>query len=281
MQIRILKMDDIEFLVRIHQKIWPDERMTTAVFQQNLRHYEHTFVGEINGKIIGYTAVSPIPGLPRIRNLQGFISPERQRQGLGSQLLQALIQNCTNVQLSYCVADEETAVYPFLLSHNFYLEHSERHLALQLPNYPITQPPNHPISTFPRQQAIDHFLHLYSASFGPHPWYQPYAREEVATLLLAPQNLLFLLQDGKPIGFAWAQMISSGVGEIEPIGILPAWQGKGNGRILLNVTIHKLQQQGAERIQIGAWERNASALQLYESVGFEFDHKLIYLAYDL
>jgi mycothiol synthase len=124
-------------------------------------------------------------------------------------------------------------------------------------------------------------MHLYDQSFGSHNWYQPYSAAEVAALLYRPQDLLFLYRENEPIGFAWAKMVEKGVGEIEPVGVLTHWQGRGYGRFLLQSAIHDLASRGADHIHIGTWAENAAALHLYRSLGFQPDHILTYLAYDL
>lgn len=266
---------------------------SAADFQAYLAKCEHSWVGLMAGLVVGYTAVAPVPGLPHVRMLNGFITPAWQRQGLGSQLLHHLIQDLKSevpalslarpLQLSYCTGNTESAVYHFLRRHHFFTEHKEQHLILSITAPPLapTLPPACHLRTLPRAQAITQFIHLYEQSFGPHPWYQPYSSAEVAAALGQTKDLLFLYHQDEPIGFVWAQSIEKGLAEIEPVGILTQWQGEGYGRFLLQSAIYNLAQRGAAQISIGTWLQNRPALHLYHSLGFQPDHTLIYLAYEV
>jgi mycothiol synthase len=286
MEIRSYWVEDAAKLCLIHNQISGDRPITAADFHADLSAYEHAWVGVVEGVVVGYTAVTAVPGLPHVRVLQGFIDPAWQRQGWGSRLLQHLMADLRafpNLRLSHCTDDTESAAYHFLRHHEFFIEHEEQFLVLPLPPYPLAPALPHGcrLRTLPRSQAITQFMHLYDQSFGPHPWYQPYSAAEVAALLYRPQDLLFLYCGDEPIGFAWAKMVEQGVGEIEPVGVLSSWQGRGYGRFLLQSAIHNLASRSADNIHIGTWAENAAALHLYRSLGFQPDYTLTYLAYDL
>ena len=286
MEIRAYRAEHAAALCHIHNQI-SRETLTAVDFHDDILAHEQQWVGVVAGEVVGYTAVSTVPGLPNIRVLRGFIAPVWQRQGLGSQLLKHLIQNLASasppLQLSQCTDDTDSAVYHFLRYHNFYTEHEEQHL-LHRAAPPLHRPTLSPalyLTTLPRSQAISQFLALYDESFGPHPWYQPYTAAEVTASLYAPKDLLFLYHLDEPIGFAWVRLLALGEGEVEPIGIVSKWQGKGYGRFLLQTAIHSLSSRGVTRIHIGTWSSNTPALHLYHSLGFEPDHVLTYLAYDI
>src|SRR5690606_564021 len=97
------------------------------------------------------------------------------------------------------------------------------------------------------------FRRLYDASFGPHPWYQPYSEEEILNLF-SRQGLPWFLGYGKQtIGFIWYWHESDGLGIIEPMGLLPVLQGQGLGRAMLHHALAHLRQQGVSQVKIGAW----------------------------
>ena len=289
MEIRSYRIMDTTRLCQLHNQIFDGEVLTAVDLHHDLLSYEHLWVGEIAGEVMGYTAVSTVPGLPHVRVLRGFIAPQWQRQGFGTQLLQHLIENLRreirdwsvtgSLQLSQCTDDIESAVYHFLCHHHFFIEHQEHHMVLQLTKYPSPHLPNLTLVTLPRSQAISQFITLYDASFGPHPWHQPYTLAEAAASLYAPQDLLFLYHLDEPIGFAWTKMLAAGEGEIEPIGIVPSWQGQGYGRFLLQTALHNLTRRAATRVRIGTWDSNKAAHHLYHSLGFKLDYTLTYLAY--
>jgi ribosomal protein S18 acetylase RimI-like enzyme len=71
------------------------------------------------------------------------------------------------------------------------------------------------------------------------------------------------------------------LGEIEPFGLLPAYQGRGLGAAFLTAVIHRLVSRGAKHIRIGAWQRNERAIHLYQQLGFTHINTQTYLAYDI
>jgi ribosomal protein S18 acetylase RimI-like enzyme len=169
-----------------------------------------------------------------------------------------------------------------LLGHGFELEHEEsilrRATLVNLPAVSITYPAE--IITLPRRTAIKKFCVLYEQVFARLPWYQPYTRTEVASLLQTADDLLFLHLDKKLYGFVWHQL-KGRMGVVEPMGVVDSLRRRGYGRCLLLAALHRLHDRGAQQAQIGTWATNQAALQLYESLGFQHEHSLYYLALNL
>ena len=69
--------------------------------------------------------------------------------------------------------------------------------------------------------------------------------------------------------------------EIEPVGLLPEYQGRGLGKGLLSAGLNHAAKQGASRATVGAWRGNHTALAMYERLGFRESHSKHYLALDL
>jgi ribosomal protein S18 acetylase RimI-like enzyme len=271
MKIRTRRKADTAVLRQIHQRISPDQPYPAM---------HHVWLVEVGGQVVGYTAVSSIPGLPNVYNLDGGILPTYRRQGLGSQLLQHVLREAEALrihQLSHCVTDPDSVGAHFLRHHNFFIEHEE--WLMVLPNLQTRQFADSPPATCKlatRHSPTHLFCQIYDQSFGDTPWYQPYSQEEAENTLECPDDILFLFKDKQPIGFAWLQ------GEaIEPIGVVREEWGKGYGRALLLAALHKLKQRGAVQAKIGVWRDNRAAVRLYESVGFQHQQTLTYLAYEL
>ncbi len=243
---------------------------------------EHAWVIEEEGKVVGYTAVSPVPGLDGVFSLTGAIASNRQRQGLGSRLLAHTLREASQLnmrQLSHSVTDLNSSAAHFLRRHGFFIEHEEWLLQLadftRLPT--AVPPPSCRIQTFPaRREAAQQFQSLYDQSFGGKPWHQPYSLDEIEETLNKPADILFLVKANQPIGFAWLQNEA-----IEPIGVVKGEQGKGYGRFLLHAALHKLKQRGAGQAQIGVWRENETAVRLYQSLGFQHQQTITYLAFAL
>ena len=283
LRVRVVKkMDEQKWIlpfIATDSAHFPDGEWKTAVSNDSL----HAFTIGKGDERWGWTAVYPIPGLDGIYAIDGFMQPGKRRRGAGSQLLHHLAGVMASGQLSYAIETEECAAAHFFRANNFYVEHEEWGLVhdnkLQRPTHIITK--KAPIQTIPtRITAIQQFLRLYDAIFSPHRWYQPFTAAEVEQLLEDEADLLFLMDGGQAIGFAWLRM-EDGVGEIEPIGVLAAYQGMGNGRFLLQYALKRLYERGATQVKIGVWRENETAVLLYQSVGFHHRETLTYYALDL
>ena len=58
------------------------------------------------------------------------------------------------------------------------------------------------------------------------------------------------------------------VGEIESLGVLPEWRGRGIGSRLLDVLERELAAGGVRDLVLGALPGNRAAIRLYERRGF-------------
>ncbi|MEW5988354.1 MAG: N-acetyltransferase, partial [Chloroflexota bacterium] len=86
---------------------------------------------------------------------------------------------------------------------------------------------------------------------------------------------------GVRVGFVWTRQLDAHAGEIEPLGVRPAYQRQGYGRALLLAGLRQLAKRGAERAQLGVWVENTAAIHLYQSVGFQRLQTITYLALNL
>jgi mycothiol synthase len=85
--------------------------------------------------------------------------------------------------------------------------------------------------------------------------------------------LLAVDADGSVLGYHWTK-IHPGVdghpplGEVYVIGVVPAAQGRGLGRLLTVLGIRYLQRQGVDAVMLYVDADNTSAVQLYRKLGF-------------
>jgi ribosomal protein S18 acetylase RimI-like enzyme len=185
-------------------------------------------------------------------------------------------------QVAHQVEDLGSIAALFLQANGFYVEHEEWLLALgRLQDLPQPAKRGMAVVTFPRSQAISHFAGLYRSSFTGRPWDQPFTEPEIAAMLADASDILFVIADGRPVGFAWLHFLEDATGLIEPLGILPAYQGQRYGRFLLLSALNELARRGASMAQIGAWRNNDAAIRLYQSLGFTHQQTITYLARDL
>ena len=187
-------------------------------------------------------------------------------------------------QLSRAVKSLEEPVARFLRKRGFFVEHVEARMQLNRPDAshapPI--PPGFGLQRLRKSEAIREFLRLYELAFAGRPWYQPYSDEaEVAAELPDASDLLFLCYGHEPVGFIWLRWPAVDVVEMEPVGIVPEYQGRGLARPFLLAGIRQAADQGAKTVTLGVWENNAAALQLYQSLGFRRTNVVTYLAHNL
>jgi GNAT superfamily N-acetyltransferase len=99
--------------------------------------------------------------------------------------------------------------------------------------------------------------------------------------LVNPEDILFLMHRTRSIGFAWLRWPRSGVVELEPFGIIKSYQGRGLGRLFLEKVLAQAASLGAERMELGVWQENDRAIQLYQRAEFRQVGQTIYLAYSV
>jgi ribosomal protein S18 acetylase RimI-like enzyme len=234
----------------------------------------------------GYARTIPVPGLPELRDLELFVAPSRRRQGIGTLLwtqvrLGLAGEECIR-RVSATINDEQEPFVRFLAHHAFYREHVEWEMRCVLAgNLPEPAwPPGYEPQTYPRVAAIRRFIDLYDESFEATPWYQPFSENEVEESLDRANDLQFVIAAGKPVAVAWVRRDGT-TGVIEPIGVVPAHQGKGVGRALLTSIMIALHRRGVTMARLGVWQQNRAAIALYRHLGFQRRRRTIFLAYDL
>lgn len=287
--IRPYRDEDAGLLAPIHTAVFSDDPLSPMAFGSYLSSMlaygaKAWVIGE--GTLLGYALTVPVPGLPHIVDLKGCIAPPWQRQGFGGKLLRRVLSDLQPTavqQVAYQVRSPDSPTARFLRKNGFYVEHEEwqmmradlRHLPQPVEKDGVT------IVTLPRVEAVRQFHHLFSASFAGLPWDQPYSAQEIEMALDGSADILFLTLDSKAIGFAWLHQQAGGLGAVEPLGVLPGYQGQGYGRFLLLSALHELARRGASHAQIGAWRTNQPATHLYRSLGFTYHETITFLAYDL
>jgi mycothiol synthase len=126
---------------------------------------------------------------------------------------------------------------------------------------------------------LDTYVSLINASFASHPtWFHvdtaAVARAHAAPdfdtdgiALVAPED-----RPDAPVGFVrtYAEADDAGVvaGVVGHVGVLPAWRGRGLGRVLVRWALRRFAAQGLDRAELSVVAANADALHLYESEGF-------------
>jgi ribosomal protein S18 acetylase RimI-like enzyme len=83
------------------------------------------------------------------------------------------------------------------------------------------------------------------------------------------------LVDGAPAGYAKVQFKpDEGRVYVSSLYVLPGYQGKGVGRILLDTAEGRARGYGVDRIWLGVMTQNTPALDWYRKIGFQFVEEL-------
>ena len=140
---------------------------------------------------------------------------------------------------------------------------------------PVTQP-NVPdgidVRPFHPGRDEEAWLAVNSAAFAHHPEQGGVTLEDLRALEAEPwfaADGFFLAWRGTELlGYHWTKIHPDGNGEVYVLGVSPAAQGLGLGRVLLDVGLRHLAGKGCPEVLLYVDESNTGAMHLYESNGF-------------
>lgn len=119
----------------------------------------------------------------------------------------------------------------------------------------------------------DPWLRTNAAAFADHPEQGRVTRIDLDALIAEPwfsaAGFLLAWRDGQLLGYHWTKIHADGTGEVYVLGVDPAAQGLGLGKILLNAGLAHLANAGCPEVLLYVDESNTGAMQLYESVSFQ------------
>jgi len=124
---------------------------------------------------------------------------------------------------------------------------------------------------------------IFTGSWG----YSPNSVDEIKYYLdfthCRVSDVLLLKKEAEEIGYLWVHpsVASETVqkkGRIHMFGIIPEFQGKGLGKMLLRIGLERMKEQGYKTVDLTVDEDNRPAVTLYDSMGFK--EKYISLWYE-
>ena len=116
-------------------------------------------------------------------------------------------------------------------------------------------------------------LAVNAAAFADHPEQGALddrgLAERMAEPWFDPSGLLLAVDDaGDLLGFHWTKRHDQAHGEVYVLGIAPAAQGRGLGRVLTVAGLRHLAERGAREVLLYVESDNGPALRLYDGLGF-------------
>lgn len=232
-------------------------------------------VAEMDGRLAGWV----IPGDGDL-----VVVPRYRRRGVGRRLLEAargIARRDGQDRLRLWVRDAAGSE-AFAAACGLRSASSLWQLRLDGPALAAVPAPRFPVGTVARslRPGIDDgpFVRLVNAAFADHPSPIELTEAEVrrvnATPGFVPGSVLVVEEAAtggmvafcRVVGYAAAD--GSPAGEIRLLGVDPAHRGRGLGRAVTAWGVETLRGRGAETVVLAVEGENASALRLYEGLGF-------------
>ncbi len=245
------------------------------------------------GELAGYAHLDPTDPVEGPSG-ELVIHPAHRRQGLGLQLLRALVAEAGDRPLRLWAHGDLPAATRLAAAGGFQRVRSlwqmRRSLQTRLDRPQIAEGVT--IRTFVIGRDEEAWTDLNARAFARHPEQGAWTREDLDLREREPwfdPNGFFLAErDGKLVGFHWtkihgrtdavpgeaetttgaADRAHEPIGEVYVVGVAPEERGSGLGRALTLVGLRYLRDQGLFQVMLYVDESNTPAIRLYESLGF-------------
>lgn len=201
------------------------------------------------------------------------VEPAARGNGLGAELADAVLSRFEG-PISAWAHGNHPAAAALAASRGFARVRDLWAMRRPLASVPEPRPiPDVAIRTFAVGHDEDAFLALNAAAFAHHPEQGSLARadldERITEPWFDPAGFFLAERDGELLGFHWTKVHPAPpVGEIYVLGVSPAAQGLGLGKVLALTGLSYLRSRGLETVMLYVEADNAAAVGLYERIGF-------------
>lgn len=203
------------------------------------------------------------------RAMTGLVDPGHRGRGLGSGLLDRLIEAAGPSPLLKTETESLTPEADELFrSRGFapaFAEDVFRHDAT-LPLAPAPLPPGVRAEEWDDGNR-DAFYAAYRASFAGRPGFPGWSRDQWIDWLVDDEfrpdcSLVAYAGDGTPAGF-----VACAEGFLVQVGAVPEWRGRGIGRALATAALERLRARGATEVHLDVNVNNPASAALFLSLG--------------
>jgi mycothiol synthase len=235
------------------------------------------------GELAGYAHLDPTDPVAG-PSAELVIHPGRRGQGLGLELLNALVAEADGRQLRLWAHGDLPAAARLAPAAGFKrvraLWQMRRSLQarLELPQLGMGVT----VRTFEVGRDEDEWIDLNARAFATHPEQGGWTRADLDLRerepWFDPAGFFLAERGGKLAGFHWTKIHGQAgdgsahghepIGEVYVVGVDPADRGSGLGRALTLVGLRYLRSQGLFEVMLYVDEGNTAAIRLYESLGF-------------
>lgn len=214
------------------------------------------------------------------------VDPARRRQGIGTGLAASVFDEGRPGTRVWAHGNIDAAVeFAKCLDLVSVRELLQLRRPLGAPQLPeIVVPEGVSLRTYCGSEDDSEILRVNNAAFSWHPeqggWTQAEIVERTAEEWFDPAGLFLAFADTDPntlLGFHWTKVHppegdEPELGEVYIVGIDPAAQGRGLGRVLTLAGMHYLRERGLDTVLLYVEGDNTAALNTYEKLGFEKFH---------
>jgi mycothiol synthase len=201
-------------------------------------------------------------------DLSLVVDPDVRGRGLGRSLLQAALPEDGEVR-AWSHGDHPAAA-ALARSHGFErvreLWVMRRDMGTPLPAYDRDRVRSY------RPSDADELIRVNAAAFAHHPEQGAMdaanLAERMAESWFDPAGLLVAMDGDRMLGFHWTKQHSPDLGEVYVVGIDPAAQGRGLGKLLTLAGLHHLADRGVGEVLLYVESDNAPAVAVYSGLGF-------------
>ena len=273
-----------------YERLKPGAVFAHLIERPDYRASEDLFLAEADGAVIGYLNVLPEPGIQRVV-LDCRVSPEAGLGSVPTELLRHALERARELgmrkaHVGLSPTDSDLAGTLSGLGFNQVRVHYELRLDLSKLVLEVAEVPGVTCCCLEAGEE-GNLARIQNCSFADTWAYNRNTVKDIRWRLEvranSPDDIIFALRGGKPIGFCWTvpncgQDSSTGrsKGQIYMMGVAPAFRGKGVGRKLLQAGLSYLQSKGKEIIDLTVDSGNPPAVKLYDSQGFRLRDKTLW-----
>jgi mycothiol synthase len=200
------------------------------------------------------------------------VRPDARGRGLGAELLDQVLDEHDG-ELSAWSHGNHPAAAALAASHGFSkvrdLWVMRRPSSLALPTIPERDGVT--LRSYLPDDAAE-LIRVNAAAFASHPEQGAMDSANLAGRMAEPwfdpAGLLVAVSGERMLGFHWTKQHSAELGEVYVVGIRPAAQGQGLGRLLTLAGLHHLASRGVEEVLLYVESDNKPAIAVYDRLGF-------------